>query len=680
MTRNGDAPLRFWLFATLFIFSGISGLVYQVVWARKLQISFGVTAFAVSAVLAAYFLGLALGSIIGGRYSDHVRSPLLVYGIVEIVVGITAILITPYIDRLDIFVIPLQAFVGENFWFLQGSRFFITLAVLLVPTTLLGMTMPLMSRGLISSLSNIGSRLAILYGLNTFGAAAGVLLAGFYVIETYGLRVTAVSAATLSILVGVLAIFVQGTFVDIAQTAKRQQNRAIVRARSGSGVSSLVLVVMAISGAVGLSLEVVWTRVLIQNLGTTAYVFSAVLFLFLLGIGLGSYIVNHSIDHWKNLTAKLAFCEAALGFVTIIGSSLLKYMPAIIEPAFHLMGISPSEHYVLSWFVWSAGLLLPATILLGATFPLAARVLADNEHVIGGRVGQLYAANTLGGVFGVTITGFLLIPHAGIDATVITLAIVSATLAIMLGLAARESRASVVRYSTVPLLLLVAALVWFPPDLVQSRMTANVRGTVLQYKEDYYGTILLTEESNLRDTFKRLSVNGISYSGTGKEAMRYMRLQGHLPMAVHQGKPGDILVICFGVGLTAGSISTYPDTKLTIVELSEAILSLSDWFLDANEDVIHSGSTKIVVDDGRNYMLRNENKRFDVITLEPPPPSHAGMANLYSQDFYRLVYDRLRDGGVSAQWIPLHTQSQQDTKMLLASFISVFPQSSLWWT
>jgi spermidine synthase len=179
------------------------------------------------------------------------------------------------------------------------------------------------------------------------------------------------------------------------------------------------------------------------------------------------------------------------------------------------------------------------------------------------------------------------------------------------------------------------------------------------YKEDYYGSIALVKENRGRSSYKRLLVNGVSYFGAAPYAKRYMRLQGHIPMLLYLGTPENALVICFGVGLTAAAISTYPDTRITIVELSEAVLSMADNFTDVNENVTESGSVHIAVDNGRNYLLRKHANRFDIVTLGPPPPNHAGMANLYSEDFFRLVRERMAPDRMVAQWIPLHTQANE---------------------
>jgi spermidine synthase len=672
---------KFWFFSLLFIFSGSSGLIYQVVWARKLQLSFGVSIFAISAVLAAYFLGMAVGSFIGGRYSDRLKRPLLVYGLAEVGIGITALIVTPYVDRLDVALRPFNSLWQDSFVLMQSARFALTLALLLVPTTLLGATVPLMNRGLISQLDHLGSRVSILYAANTVGAVIGVIVSGFYLIERIGLNATVLVAASLSIAVGILAI-IGGRVV---QNNERAGSRAVPESNSVHDHRSvsdfLLLLVMGISGAMGLGLEVVWTRVLIQGLGSTAYVFSAVLAIFLVGIALGSHLVRKHVDRGSKLALKLGLCAAAIGLFTLLGIPMLTWvMPRLVSQLFMLIGLDMGRWYFLAWMIWSAGALLPATIALGATFPLAVRLISRNAALVGQGIGKLYAVNTYGGVIGATLAGFVLLPKLGIHGTLLTISLTYAVLALLLAYRAAGDRQSFVRYVGLPVTVIIVLALLLPGSMVRARMTLAAHGKVTHYQEDYYGSIVVTEEEMNNERYKRLAVNGASYSGTGPYAMHYMRLQGHLPMIMYPGSPKNALVICYGVGLTAGSLSTYPDVTLDVVELSKAVLELSHEFEDVNEQVQYKRNVTVIVDDGRNFLVRHPDKRYDVITLEPPPPVQAGMANLYSRDFYRLARGHLTADGIMVQWVPIHTQNEADTQMLLATFLDVFPQATLWWT
>ena len=668
---------NFWIFAGLFVLSGISGLIYQVVWARKLQLAFGVNLFAIAAVLAAYFLGMALGSWLGGIFSDRARRPLIIYALLEVGIGVTALIVTPFVDQLNIVLQPFSELLNSHFYLLQAARFLLTLSLLIIPTTMLGATVPFMNRGVVNRDEHIGGRIATLYAANTIGAAAGVLVSGFYLIQHIGLTHTAQLAATLSILVGLLALWAN-TRVAPVQPAPSPDNAPYAAGMNPS--VRVVLVIMGLSGALGLSLEVLWTRLLIQGIGSTAYVFSTVLALFLIGITLGSYIVRRRVDRWKDLYAALAISQSLAALFTLAAVPVLNWvMPPIVSSVMGLFGRDIEQAFFQTWALWATGALLPATIALGASIPIAARLITDSRHSVGRSMGRLYAINTYGGVVGSLCTGFLLLPVMGVywSITVISGLYLLAALVLV----SRSTASKTIGKHFAQLVVVLSLLVWFvlPPDLVRDRITNYTTGEIIAYQEDYYGSILVTEEND-GERYKRLLVNGQSYSGTGAYAVRYMRLQGHLPVFMSQAPVKNTLVICLGVGLTAGAITTHPDTQLTVVELSRAIVGLSDLFSDVNEKVHLNPDVTMVTDDGRNYLVRNPDKRFDVITLEPPPPVLAGMANLYSLDFYELAKSRLSDDGVVVQWIPLHTQSNEDTRMLIATFLKAFPNSSLWWT
>lgn len=648
--------------------------MYQVVWARELQLTFGVSIFAIASVLAAYFLGMALGALLAGRVSSNIKRPLFAYGLVEIGIGLSALFVTPYVERLDEALGLLVTLADDQFWLMQGSRFLLTLGLLIVPTTLLGATVPLMNHGLIRHARHLGGRVATLYATNTLGAVLGVLLSGFFLIEHIGLNHTLQLAAALSIGVGLIALY-----LGRATNAEQSVVEAIQVPTVTSAQTRELLLVMGVSGALGLSLEVLWTRVLIQGISSTAYVFAVVLALFLIGITLGSALVRFYSHRIHNVRFALALSQALAAIFTLAGVPMLVWiMPRVLGQLFALAGGDPGQHFFIAWALWSSGALLPATIALGASFPLAARLIAQETGTVGKGIGQIYAINTYGGVLGSLLTGFLLLPQLGIYWTLTLLAVLYAVLALLL--VRREKREVVLRYTLAP--LMAAFIVWavLPKDLIYNRINANVKGNILSQFEDYYGSVVVNEEVGATGYYKRLSVNGVSYSGTAPYAMHYMRLQGHLPVLLTPAEHRKALVICLGVGLTAGAISTHPDTELTVVELSKGIVGLSPLFSDVNEGVYRRPDVRLVNDDGRNFLLRHPETRYDVVTLEPPPPPHAGMAHLYSSDFYRLVKSRLSTDGVAVQWIPLHTQSNESSRMLIASFVAVFPNASLWWT
>lgn len=654
-------------------------MVYQVVWARELQIAFGVNAFAIAAVLSAYFLGLAFGAFAGGRISDRIVNPARAYGLAEVLIGVIAIAITPWIERLDILLRPFDGFLHDEFWPLQISRFAMTLIILFLPTSLLGATFPLLLRGVIPTIGIAGRKVSDFYAMNTFGAASGVLIAGFVLIPQIGLHSSTFLAGTVSILAGIAAIILSArpASANGFELSPRSEERD--KRLETPMAPAVILLVMGISGGVALGLEVLWTRVLIQSISSTAYVFSILLAIFLIGIALGSAWVRRYVDTWKNLPAILAVCQIVVAALTLIAPLVLvKVAPFILEWVRTALGIDPIAWHFPIWSAWAAMVLLPTAVIFGVMFPLAAKLIARHDADVGGALGKLYTANTLGGVVGSFLFGFACLPVLGLYGSMLVTVFMQLLLAVILMFTAQlgaEMRVKIM----IPIAMVALSVFILPPDPVEMLLRARVKGTVLHHVEDYYGHIVVSKETQPIGEFLRLSLNGAPYSDTGPYGVRYMRLQAHIP-ALLSGRPKKGLVIGLGVGTTAGALATHPDIEVTVVELSRAVVDAQHYFSKTSKDVLRRGNVRIVIDDGRNYLLRHTDKNFDVITLEPPPPTHAGIANLYSRDFYALMHEHLTENGIVAQWIPLHTQLEHETKMLLASFISVFPDANLWLT
>ncbi len=492
MDSSGQKNYR--IFASLFVLSGVSGLIYQVVWARKLQVAFGVNLFAIAAVLAAYFLGMALGSWLGGKFSDRSKRPLLVYALLEVGIGITALAVTPFVDQLNIVLQPFSELLNNNFYLLQAARFLLTLALLIVPTTLLGATVPFMNRGVVDSDAHIGGRIATLYAANTIGAVSGVLVSGFYLIERIGLSHTAQLAAALSILVGLLALWANTRVDPIPSAPLPGKTSEPVRVNRAARV---VLPLMGLSGALGLSLEVLWTRLLIQGIGSTAYVFSTVLALFLIGIALGSYIVRSRVDRWKDLFSALALTQALAAFFTLAGVPVLNWvMPAAVSGIMGLLGLNVEQAFFQTWALWATGALLPATIALGASIPIAARLITDSRYNVGRSMGRLYAINTYGGVVGSLCTGFLLLPVMGVYWSITVISALYLFTAVVLVFHSTAGKAIGKRVALVPVVLSVLVWLFLPPGLVRDRINNYTTGEIIAYQEDYYGSILVTEEDD----------------------------------------------------------------------------------------------------------------------------------------------------------------------------------------
>jgi spermidine synthase len=326
----------------------------------------------------------------------------------------------------------------------------------------------------------------------------------------------------------------------------------------------------------------------------------------------------------------------------------------------------------------AAVVVLPPTILLGAAFPVAVR-LAGGAERIGRDLGAVLALNTAGGVAGTLLTGFVLVPKFGLVHTLGILAVVAAAIgAIALARDANFRKPALLGGITLVLVVAIGAAL-MPGDLLARLLTTSRGGTLVFYQETPGGTVAVLEQRASSGSFRRLYIQGISNSGDPMPSLRYMRLQALVPLLIHRGEPRSALVIGLGTGITAGALLAYDKLdRYVVAELLPAVVSSSRIFR-GNYSVASDPRVTLRVADGRRELLRHSD-RYDLITLEPPPPSAAGVVNLYSRDFYALARGRLNVNGLVAQWLPLATQNDEDSRSLVRSFLDVFPHTTLWTT
>ncbi|MCB1483441.1 MAG: fused MFS/spermidine synthase, partial [Hyphomicrobiaceae bacterium] len=447
-----------------------------------------------------------------------------------------------------------------------------------------------------------------------------------------------------------------------------------------------VLVIYALAGGLALGYEVVWSQAIVQFLSTRVFAFSIVLATYLIGLAFGAHLSARYADRIRSPWNVFALLIAGAGLAGLGAVSLLGSWMAVAQTALEVVVLNAtgnglagmSARFVVAaiWFV-----LLP-TILLGAAFPVAMR-LAAHEKYIGRDVGAAIGLNTIGGIAGAVITGFVLVPGLGLVRSMATLAVGAVVLGIVAMIAgSRSSDPAKSRPAFSAMAVIAMATVAFaiatPADQLGDLLAQSRRGSLVTYEESQGGTVAVIEQKGGAKPFRRLYVQGVSNSGDAMPSLRYMRLQALLPLIVHSGEPASVLVIGLGTGITAGATLRYPLEKRVVAELLPAVLRAAHNF-KGNYDATSDPRLDIRLRDGRRELLKSQ-EQYDVITLEPPPPAAAGVVNLYSVDFYRLARERLRSGGIMAQWLPLGTQNDEDTRSLVRSFLDVFPHASLWTT
>lgn len=669
--RRGEALLLAAL-AAVFVLSGASGLIYQVVWVRMLSLVFGVTAYAISTVLSSFFAGLALGSLLAGRLAPRLRSPLRAYAGAEVLVAACGLL-TPAAFALArvVYVAVYQHLPLSGLGALTLVRFLLAFFLLLVPTTLMGATLPLMLQSSLVRAAAAARNLSVLYAANTLGATAGTALAGFELIGRYGLRASLLVAATANLLAALGALALGRRAAHAALAAKPDPGPvAEPRPPWGERAARAAVLVFGLSGAVSLAYEVVWARVLAVFFDATTYGFTAMLAMVLIGIALGSWLVSPLIGrrwHWPLIFAGI---EAGVGLLGLLALPLLTHLIPLGTRLGLYRDPGPLGEFSLRFMGFAAFLVVfPPMLLLGATFPIAARVAGDGPR-IAERVGGVYAVNVLGGIVGSLLAGFVLLPRLGARDTMLLLACANLALAVVLvwSVAPRPALAVGAALAAVAVVGVATA-----PDLWRGVFQDRFAGQHIVYvNEGLENTVVVADVPATGE--RKMYINGQPQASTVGFIANYHKLIGHLAVLLHP-HPQRALVIGLGGGATAGAVASHTGVQVDLVELSEAVVGAAPLFASVNGDVLSRPNVHLRVDDGRNFLLLHGGP-YDVITADVIRPAHAGASGVYSKEYYALARDALSDNGIMLQW--LEQLSEDQYKMMMRSFVETFPYVTLW--
>ncbi len=611
---------RYWVYS-LFFASGISGLMYQIVWLRILSRTTGVSIHATATVVAAFMAGLALGSFILGKFVDKRNDPLRIYALLELCVAATVFLIPYAFEGSVPFYQFLYQWSNENVVITALGMGIVSFITLLIPTALMGGTLPVMTTFLVRKDHLLGKNLSMLYGLNTLGAVTGVLLSSFLLIGFFGERATTYIGITINVLVAIVALYVFRKDSKVAPTEKASEEELDPAAQSMSsystGTRTFVLLAFLMSGFTSIAYEVIWTRQLILFLENSIYAFSAMLAVFLGGVSLGSLAINRFVDRLKNPLTLFGVLELAIGFISVL--NLYLFDP--IDSFFVDRSLS-----IIPPFIATVILVFPMTFIFGMILPVAGRCYAANLDKTGSLVGRLYGFNTVGCILGSLLAGFLLIPMIGSTKTVIVLAAFNLVLGLAL-LRLEPKRSAISKWAFAPACAIFAVpiismagvdpfLSTIEKRIQEGRLLVNFRNPdlgptakIFFNKEGIEGTVTAFGWGKL----KQLWINGIGMTDLSTET----KLMAHLPMMFAKD-PKELLVVCFGMGTTVKSGVIYPDLKITAVELVSETFEAFNFF-HPNSDALKSEDVRLIANDGRNHLLLSP-KKYDVITVDPAPP------------------------------------------------------------
>jgi spermidine synthase len=666
--------------------SGAAGLVYQVAWVRLLGLAFGVTIYAISTVLAAFMGGLAIGSLVGGRTADGVARPLRLYGLVELAVGATALL-TPWVFRLlqDVYAGAAQSVDPAQAPLVAGTlRAVLAFVVLLVPTALMGATLPLAVRGVRAVRTLEAERvrgdawaMGLLYATNTAGAIVGCLVSGLVLIGSLGLSETIAAAAGANALAGVgalvLSIRVAPGGLSSGLRPLEHPEGVVLAERQRSRVA---LIAFAISGGISLAYEVVWSRVLAVLFDASIYGFVLMLATVLAGIAIGGAL-GGALVRWQS---SRRFAQTTFGLLEVgIGLAAVLALAAFGDVYTGLTGLRDSANPLFLRFVRTDLRLmammcvltvLPAALLMGATFPVAARLWAAGADGLGRKLGGVYAGNVAGAIVGSLAAGFILVPVLGAHHSLLLLAALNVLVGVMLLLNAGRRRAAGACGLTGLVVIAGGALMAPIHEAVFHEHFPDQQ--LLAYWEGLENTVSVGRDASGIQT---LFTNSRGQTNDSPDLVRYHRVMGHLAALLAPTPTPRVLVVGLGAGATPGALAQHAGAQIDVVELSPSVIAAAPFFRVANADLLSQPHVNLMVDDGRNYLLRNR-QPYDVITADVVHPYDAGATNLYSVEYFSLVARSLTPNGIMVQWVSPGTAFEH--ALIIRTFLRAFPHATLW--
>lgn len=672
---SGLGPGSLRLALLCFFFSGATGLIYEVMWTRRLSLTFGHTVLAVSTVLTVFMAGLAAGSLSGGYWSDRQRRGgyffLTAYGLLEAFIGIWALLSLVLLDGVEALYLSF-ARQGLTGFSLYLTCFVGAFVVLFPPTMAMGATLPVISRLLVQEKARLGDLLSKIYGVNTFGAFCGASAGGFFLLPLMGLKKAVYLGVALNLLIGVAAVlYARGKSTEGASAEGGEDG-----AGSDTAGNLVVPLTFGIAGVASMVYQIGWTRGLVLSIGSSTYAFSTILAAFLAGLGLGSFGYSRWMKGRSPALRNLATLQLVVAGFGIVVALCLGQLPRFVA----LMVAKLGANYIgliLGQFALSFVLLLGPTLAMGLMFPLATHLYSSDVTGLGRSLGQVYGANTLGCIIGSFLAGFLLIPALGAQTALKIAVVLNLLNALILLWPERASGSGA--------LVLCAGLflgLFLVPRWDRGLMSAGVgihkqaldRIEEPTYYSDGISCTVTVGYNTMWHPY--LKVNGKTDAAVDPVDMVTMYLVGYLP-AVYHPNPESVAIVGFGAGFTVDAVTDVPEVKrVDCAEIEPAILEVGKYFSPFNGDALNDPRVHMVVTDGRTFVLGSPRK-YDLIINQPSNPWIAGIGNLFTRDFYAGCKERLKPGGIMCQWFQLYSISTEDLQLVMRTFYSEFPHGAV---
>jgi spermidine synthase len=688
MKRNPSRREPLLSILTCFFLSGAAGLIYQLAWSKALGLIFGHTAYAIATVLAVFMAGLAAGSALFGRWRKDQTAPIALYSQIEFLAGMTGALSLAGLAGVRSIYFAGYPLISSMPPLLPVLRFLGVAVVLFIPTFLMGGTLPVLVRGVTRNPVQLGLRVSQLYWVNTFGALTGTLISGFVLLPALGLRLTVGVAVALNIIAGLIALRIAKEFANASEVRGSTSPKVSVGKLPQELSPQFLLILFAVVGATAFAYEIAWTRLLALELGSSTYAFTLILAAFLAGTVIGSMAFQRFYRGARKVgMATFSRAQTWIGVAALLSLIFFHWIPSVIP--FLLRATHQTfGGLVLAQAATSALTVLPMAALFGFNFP-AVLVLLDGASAGGSSmIGKAYASNTLGAIAGSSVTGFLLVPWLGSFRVIAATAAGNILLALVLDWFSprRQIRSLVLNFGCLVMAFVIGLSSLFNNQSLLS-LSAALYGNTFQGHltlEEIAATndlVFSTEGVNdsiaviRSDNYVALRVNGKVDASTGDA--RTQLLLGHLGAAFHPA-PRRVLIVGFGSGMTVSAIARYADVeRIDCVEIEPAVMRAAPYLESLNRGVLNDPRVHVIFDDARNFLLTSADK-YDLVISEPSNPWIAGIATLFTNEFYAAVQQRLAPGGIFVQWVQAYSLAPDDLRMIVATLAPHFPEVTLW--
>jgi len=667
-------------------------LIYEVLWVRLFVLVMGGTVYSFTTVLVAFMAGLTLGGWLGGKYADRMKqSPLLVYGFLEGLIGFYCLLIPFLVSGLNPVFNRLYPLISAHDFAGILLRFFFSGLILVIPTTMMGATLPLLVRYSYNRAEEFGKTTGRLYALNTLGAVFGSLVSGMVLIPALGQGATLYLTAGINLLI-FFSILVLWRLRGWEFGAARERLEVPEQERGLNFRAVLVLVLYGLSGAAAMIYQLAWTRALILSLGTTLYVLSLILTAYIAGLALGALAVTPLVDRVKRLWLWAGVLELWLGVSAWLVVPLFARLPLWMALAHR-----PGSYF--SWmgleFLAGFALIFTPTFMMGALLPLVVRLFGGLRGGVGSAVGEVYAWNTIGAILGSFVCGFFLIRWLGLKNSLVLASVLSLLIGAVFSFLEKERLVWRIPWPALALLLAAIFLKFLPgwdPQIINSgpyvyydayaqqgknaselERSIKSESRTLYHEEGVEATVSVIETGS--DNVIGLRINGKTDASSGRD-MATQVITGHLAFLLNP-LAKKAMLIGLASGVTLGSMLDHPLEEVTCLEISPEVVRASRYFNTINQRPLLDARTRLIINDGRFHLLHTQD-RYDVIVSEPSNPWIGGMGLLFTREFFAQARQRLNPGGVMLAWVEIYDIDLESFRMIARTFINVFPEATLW--